>query len=406
LLWSMVNNNNPVSLHARLTQFEGSSEICTASWPIAGAGNSSMTPQFAGASWVVNATIAPSTERPDALDGSLTFRVTAGEARQVAAALEWHVTGWSKQVFVMLPAAAYNGNRYPSRPYKYPPMIHEPGDVGVDAPIIISDVPRLSVDDGVPSRLQLTSGDVTTPSICFHNPAAARSAILLTTQGSHLGNHGLAVEESADRTSAVLRIEAPGMRRDTLYRMCNTAAASWDRAADWSAGTEVTINFRLLIFDSGSVQDLYDAFAVVRQDMSPPVALKQEFPFSAAFSIVEDKYNRENWREGGYYSVGVIGAGDSPGFDWQTGWVGGGMTPFPLLLAGSDDSRRRALQNLDWMFSRAQYPSGLLHAIHHDGEAYDDGFNTPGTKNWCMTRKQAVSVPPARQRMETIPTPE
>lgn len=42
----------------------------------------------------------------------IAFRVAEGAAREVAVAVELHERAWSREVFVMLPAAAYNGNRY------------------------------------------------------------------------------------------------------------------------------------------------------------------------------------------------------------------------------------------------------------------------------------------------------
>jgi hypothetical protein len=185
-------------------------------------------------------------------------------------------------VFVLLPAAAYDGNRFPCRPYGYPPLVHEPGDLGPDAPVLVTDVPRLNDEDGQPSRIQLLTGDLTTPAICFHNPRTGQAAILLTDQGGALGNHGVSVEESPDRGCAVLRLESPGVRRDTLYTMCSTATPSWDRGADWAPGTETSIRFRLFRSPAADVQALYDRFAEVRKDLSGPVRLEhgllRQFP--------------------------------------------------------------------------------------------------------------------------------
>ncbi|MHB9130249.1 MAG: hypothetical protein ACYDBB_04045 [Armatimonadota bacterium] len=380
-------------LQARLTQFDGSHERAHALHNISSLENSTLTPEFAGARWEISTALTPVPGCADALDGRVTFRVTQGAAREVAVGLEWPVAGWSREVFVMLPGAAYNGNRYPSRPYAYPPMVHELADIGMDAPILVTDVPRLNHEDGAPSRLQLLTGDVTTPCISFYDPHTGTAAILLTEQGSAFGNHGLTVEESPDRTRAVLRIEAPGVRRDTLYTMVNTATPSWDRGAEWTAGTAVTIRFRLFVFPAPTVQALYDRFAVVRKDLTGPVTLKHALPFSAARQIVEEKYQRENWCEDGYYRVGTHEAAvGCPNQDWQVGWVGGGMVPFPFLLAGEPASRERAVRNIEWMFTQAQHPSGLFHAMHQQGVAFGDGFNTPGTERWYMVRKQADAL--------------
>ena len=130
-------------------------------------------------------------------------------------------------------------------------------------------------------------GNLTTPAVCFHNPRSGEAVILLTDQGSPLGNHGITVEESLDRASAMLRLEAPGVRRDTLYTMVNTATPSWDRGADWKAGDAVTVRFRLYRFPAADVQALYDRFAAVRKELMGPVRLQHQLPFSAAFAMLE-----------------------------------------------------------------------------------------------------------------------
>jgi hypothetical protein len=383
----------PMTMHMKLTRFAGSHEEDAIRFTLPSEGATALTTAFAGAEWRIAATIEPVAGRPDALDGQITFRVTGGLAREVAVAVEWTETDWSRDVFVMLPAAAYNGNRYPSRPYRYPPMLHESADIGPDAPVLVSDVSRLNHEDGKPSRIQLLTGDLTTPAICFHNPRVGEAVILLTEQGSVFGNHGLTVEESLDRHSAVLRLEAPGVRRDTLYTMVNTATPSWDRGADWSVGDVVTVRFRLYRLPAAGVQALYDRFAEVRKELTGPVTLKHVLPFSAAFAITEEKHQRENWCDEGYYRVGTHDAATTCKYqDWQLGWVGGSMTPAGFLIAGQAESQQRALRNLDWMFSKIQLPSGLFYAVYNNGQASADGFDRPGTERWYMTRKQADAL--------------
>lgn len=384
-------NQHHLRLQTRITQFEGSHEQQSHILDLsAGADTAS---RFAGADWKVTLTLADVPDQPDAVDGCATFSVVAGSAQSAAVALEWMDNAWSRDNFVMLPAAVYNGNRYACRHYRYPPMVHEAEDIGPDAPILITDVPRLSDQDGTPSRLQVLTGDVTTPCITYFAPHAQRAVILLTEQGSAFGNHGLTVEENADRSQATLRIEAPGVRRDTLYTMVNTATPSWDRGAEWTTGTQISIRFRLFIFPAQQVQELFDRFAIVRKDLSGTVALKHELPLSAAFDITEQKHQRENWNEAGYFAVGTHEAvAESRYQDWQVGWVGGGMVTYPFLLAGKPLARERALRNIDWMFSAAQYPSGLFHAVQHQGVSYGDGFDVPGTDAWMMTRKQADAL--------------
>jgi hypothetical protein len=376
-----------------LTQLEGSHESAYQLQALILSHETNIRTTFGGADWEISFTCQQVTDHPDALDGSVTFRVVNGAASEVAVALEWPIAAWSCDNFVLLPAAAYNGNRFPCRSYHYPPMVHEPQDIGPNAPALVTDVPRLSVENGTPSRLQVLTGDVTTPCIGFYAPHRKQACLLLTKQRSQFGNNGLTMEESLDRSQALLRIEAPGVRRDTLYTMATTATPSWDRGAEWETGMQVTLVFRLFVFAAHSVQDLYDRFATARKDLAGALTQKHEFPFSAAWQLVEEKYNRDNWSDAGYYRVGTLDAVQDSRFqDWQVGWVGGGMVPFPMLLAGQAESRARSLHNVEWMFTHAQHPSGLFYAIQHDGVPTGDGFETPGTETWYMVRKQADAL--------------
>ncbi len=393
----------PGRMRARLTRFDGSSEADAILVDLPFEGQDRIDADFHGGRWEIEPTLdvaagAPAdgtaeTKAGATLEGLIRFRLSAGQASETSVALEWEVTPWSQDVYVLIPAAAYNGNRYPCRPYAYPPMVHEPGDIGPQAPTLVTDVPRLAVEPQTPSSLQLRSGDAATPCIGFYDPATGRAAILLTEQGGALGDHGLAVVESAARDSVVLRVEAPGVRRETLYKSCTTSVPSWDRGAEWTEGTDVEIRYRIYLFEADEVQALFDRLLSVRRDLSGPVTLAHELPFSAAWKIIEEKHHRENWCDEGYFRVGTHEAADSSRFqDWQTGWVGGGMVPFPMLIAGDARSRERALSNVAWMFETAQLPAGFFHAVRHRGVAFGDGFGLPGTGRWYMVRKQADAL--------------
>lgn len=391
----MTMSSIPGRLRARLTRFDGSSEADALLLDLPFDGPNRVEADFRGGRWEIEPTldVAAGTTAGTTIEGLIRFRLAAGHASETAVALEWEVTPWSQDVYVLVPAAAYNGNRYPCRPYAYPPMVHEPGDIGPNAPVLVTDVPRLAAEPQTPSSMQLRTGDAATPCIGFYDPETRRAGILLTEQGGALGDHGLAVIESAARDSAVLRVEAPGVRRETLYRSCKTSVPSWDRGAEWTEGTDVEIRYRIYLFEADEVQTLFDRLLSVRRDLSGPVTLAHELPFSAAWKIVEAKYHRENWCDEGYFRVGTHEAAEESRFqDWQTGWVGGGMVPFPMLIAGDARSRDRALANIAWMFETAQLPAGFFHAVRHRGVAFGDGFGVPGTGRWYMVRKQADAL--------------
>ena len=132
---------------------------------------------------------------------------------------------------------------------------------------------------------------------------------------------------------------------------------------------------------------------MVRKDISGEVVLKHELPYSAAWKIIEEKYQRDNWCDEGFYRVGTHEAAANSKFhNWQIGWVGGGMVTLPLLMAGTPESKNRAIRNIDWIFSTTQLENGLFQAVRHKGLSYGDGFDTPGTETWYMVRKQADAL--------------
>ena len=106
-----------------------------------------------------------------------TLTLEAGHADNVNLSLEFPHARWSVENFVLVPGAAYNGNRYTSRRIGYPPLLTEPADIGPDVPWIINDIPRLNLEAG-PSRFHIRSGDAAVPAIGFFSPSASRATVV------------------------------------------------------------------------------------------------------------------------------------------------------------------------------------------------------------------------------------
>jgi hypothetical protein len=115
--------------------------------------------------------------------------------------------------------------------------------------------------------------------------------------------------------------------------------------------------------------------------------LSNVLPFSESWRLLEEKYNRDNWRESyGLYTVGTV---DVICGIWQLGWVGGGMVTQPLLMAGSEPSQERACRNLDTIIHRSQAPSGLFYGAGDGKNWYSDAFADPHPDRMVMIRKNA-----------------
>lgn len=336
--------------------------------------------------WSCESRIIPVLDRPDAVDVNLQFRMKAGNGQQMAMGLELKFSAWSRETYVLVPGMAYNGNRFECRPLDYPPLVSDSRDMGPDTETVITDVPRLNVNEG-PSRMQLTTQDPATPAIGFHNTDTCRGFLLLTDQRTRLGKSLLSIEESEDRRQAVIRLTAPCVRQQA-YK-CFHLKPSEDRAADFQVGDELTLRMRVFAFDCPTVQGLFDRFAVVRKDLSGSTSLKHELPFSAAWAIQEEKYNRDNWEAvRGYYSVGLR---NDQYQDWQVGWVGGGMATLPLIFAGGEKSRERSFRTIDFMM-RSQTESGFFHGTAYQGQWLGDGLGHEHAVRWHMTRKSADAL--------------
>ncbi len=374
-------------LSAVVRQFEAARPIHAVRAALPWSERGETTLACAGGTWQCTLTLHPVPDRPDALDGEITFRLATGAVESCNVAIELEMPAWSPGHYVFAPAAVYNGNRFQVRKMPYPPMYRDAADIGLNPPIMISDVPHLECGPGE-SRLQLNTGDMATPCLGFFAPAQREAVLLLTTQASRFRNHGLGLLENADRTRATLTLETPCMRSCGMYVMACSTHRAIDRAPSWRVGEAVTIPFRLFVFPSADVQGLFDRFALVRKDLSGRVDLRQQIPFSAAWEIQERKFNRDNWRDAPtdqYYAVAQHA--DNRFNDWQLGWVGGGISGLPLMMAGTPLSRDRALRTIDFLFRRTQRPSGLLVGIVSKDLNWGDGFNVPGTDRWVMTRK-------------------
>jgi hypothetical protein len=129
--------------------------------------------------------------------------------------------------------------------------------------------------------------------------------------------------------------------------------------------------------------------------MSGEGSLPNVLPFSRAWELIEEKYNRDNWREMNGYDFYSVGVGTNPKemtHYWQLGWVGGGMSSLAMLAAGNELSQSRALRTLEMMLTKTQTPSGFLYGIGNGLEWHGDGFNDPHPHGMLMTRKVADAL--------------
>ena len=375
-------------LQATIRQFDGSKLLSEITLDISFE-NPTIQTEFGAALWDI---------KLESNDSSAILKasVLKGTAKGVNVSLELVDNAWTKETFLMLPAAAYNGNRFKCRRTPYPPKPVCLEDMQENPEIVINDVSRLNINDNEPSQIHITTGDETTPCISWFNQAEQQGCILLTKQHNEYGNFGIRVTEKNDRSSAVCAVESPVVR-SSVYSNCRTDNPSHDHGVDLHAGDCIEIPFQLIVFPAKNIQDLYTRFAQIRKDFAGDISLKHCLPFSASWKIQEEKLNRDNWNDSyGYYAVGTRdcweGDNHNVGQDWQPGWTGGGINSLALLAVGDAVSRERALSTLEFMFTKGQADCGLLFGLHHQGKFYDDTFHHKTKNEWVMIRKNTDAL--------------
>ena len=340
--------------------------------------------------WKIGALMLPVAGQAGALDCVMTFRCVSGSVTNASLSAQLELDRWSGKNYVLLPAAAYNGNRFLARKIPYSPKLYYVQDIGPDKPVIITDVPRLNIGEGV-SRIQDRVSSLSVPSIGFQDPERELGFLLLTRQGNDRGDYGIGIEENRDRSRAVISLTSPLVRELHSYRICNAEHPSTDRPADFKAGDSVTMSFRLHVFTAPKVQDLFDQFSRVRKALYPPVAPKPVLPYSACMAQQEEKFNRDNFvPKYGYYSVGP-----RQNFlqDWQIGWTGGMISTYPLLFAGGAKTRKNVLRNFDWLFPDGIAPSGFFWDSGCKGTEWIGGdIRKPQSAHWHLIRKSGDAV--------------
>lgn len=391
------------SIGAALYSFDSTSML-TAETPLTAGKN-----RIGGGLWSCDVQVAPTKER-GVMDITLKVKLDSGAVNSTAVALVVDMEGWSADNYVLLPAAAYNGNRFPMLDVGYPGFFNDKGNAPGQAPWM-TNISRLALGytpdaevaaradnrttfGGVPTttraKMENAATDLTTPMIGLYAPSLKRSLMLFTDVETELGTSGLFVDEDLASSRARLVVSAPTMREyNTAYA---TQVASSDRAPDWTAGKSATLRFKLVTPESKDLQSFYAQFLKYRKVMSGPSQLRNITPYSKAFEIQHAYQNSEDrWNEqGGYYKNGN---GDSPFGHIQIGWVGGLMQTYPLLMRGDGLTRERVARTIDTVCHNMQGEAGFFYGVYRNGVLYGDGFDSMSEKpRLAMVRKNADAL--------------
>lgn len=345
---------------------------------------------FLHSGWQVTIQNQPVKNETDVIDYTIIFSCISGSLNSASVSVDISAANWNENNYVLMPGAVYNGNRYQWRRISYSPKLQNIKDIGVDKPIIINDVPKLNDSSGI-SRIQVRSGNMSTPAVGFRDEKTGKGVCLLSDQGNDLGDYGIGIEEMRNRKLAIITLTSPVVRELFSYTPANAHAPSWDIPKNFKKGDKVTFHFRIYGFNAPVIQSLFDKFSFIRKDLSRDTSLKNTLPYSECMQTLEKKFNDQNFVPSfGYYSVGMR---ENFLQDWQIGWTGGMISTYSLLFSGSQETKKNVLRNFDWLFPNGISPSGFYWDSGQKGNEWFGGdIRNPHTKNWHLIRKSGDAV--------------
>ncbi len=313
-----------------------------------------------------------------------------------AVAVECYVEDWERENYVFAPGAVYNGNRFLCQKLPYPPYAQIDKQEALCHGPVITDIPRLS-DTQMLSKLELRSGDMTTPAIGYFSAAKGESLLLLSPHSVNGDYTGLSVYEDLTACTAVFALSCPAVREDTKYLFGERAdgtgfyphsdAPSDDTGRWFRAGETVCFPFVAHSFKTQNVTEFFARFGEVRGTLEhgePDASV----PYGIAYETVKDKFQRENFaQEEGYYCVGVDRK--VPQQCWQAGWTGGGMNYYTFLQEDSGLARERSIASFRFILDRLQNKNGWVCGMYANGIHYGDTFDLTQPGTVLLIRKNA-----------------
>lgn len=342
--------------------------------------------QLENADWQLSVDDKPVTAHPEARDVTATFVLKSGESASTAVSAAFTFNNWKAENYVMVPASIYNGNRYTAIGNGYNPdypkeMYYDPA-----VPLTISNNPRLSVEKGQRSVIELQTGNAATPAMCFFSRSKKKGFIVLTDQGSKYGNNGMTIIENAAQDTCTFKISAPAVRKRAAG--FGDFHNSGDHAPDWKAGDKLTVNFRIYVFSASNIPDLLTKFMQVRKEFTGPNHPRDQLPMSKYMELATTicSNNFINVPTGSYYMP-------ENNKDFQLGWVSGMMNTYPMLALNDQKERQRVAEELDFVVGKLQGKSGYFYGgITANGKLIPEKMNKNFTEPQTMVRKNADAL--------------
>jgi hypothetical protein len=311
-------------------------------------------------------------ENLPAKDGSVTaeakFKLEKGSLRSSGIAVTFDFADWSTSNYVMIPAIVYNGNRFRTIYGGYMPVYPADMYYNKNCPLSFSDDPRLALNAGDPSKIELSTSSASTPAMTFFSPSKKRGFILLTEQKTRFGNSGMIVEENDSRTNASFSLTAPCVREKIPG--FGGFFKSGDTAVTWNEGDEVVMRFTVYSFPANDIPVFLEKFMDSRKALTGENHPRNITPMSAIFKYTIWQTDNYRWYEDAdykLYSLDVMENFFGYRKVFQLGWVAGMMNTYPILYDSSSLHQTRATSTIDFVVDRMQGKSGYFYGFYCDG---------------------------------------
>ncbi len=292
---------------------------------------------------------------------------------------------WEDDCYIMMPACAYNGNRYKRVKRSYPPM-YLPEETGADCEAIMTYVPALEPDGS--GKIEVTTGDMAVPCTGIYYRHKKEGFLLFTPQQVKGLNIGFTV------SAGKITLSYPANRK-LIYRMCSDWDISDDKGFNICNSEQIHTEYKILRFPCGSMDEFFRFFFKNRKCLLSGQRAGAGYDKELLY-LQENKFNEINFKSGKYYSE-ISGI-------WQAGWIGGPISAYALLKAGNSLSKQRAVQTLEFLADH-QAESGFYYGIVDGNTVKDDGFGK-GPENIHLIRKSADSLYFLLKCLEIIPPDE
>ncbi len=307
------------------------------------------------------------------LDLFLDFSCLQGSEKSAGVAVAFDFNEWTINNYILVPSQLYGGNRFRILPIGYPPYIHDEKERPLNMPVTVTNILHLN-QDGSYAKVEMNTGNVSTPMLSFFNPVKKQGFILLTDQRTRFGNNGLFVVEDAgpekEKKVMTFFVSAPGVR-EQRYVMCGRDS-SGDKGAVWKKGDELTLRFKIFNFQANDLTAFYEKVFDVRKAVSGNNSYSNVTPYSASADLILEHHNTHKWFESDTASYYCNRPGDKNPYSHQIGWGGVPIFSFPDLIAETPERIHRVCLSLDYLFFRAQGKTGLFYASCRNGKIFGD----------------------------------